>query len=170
MAPHVDMRTLETPRLRFRDWSLDDFPVLSDFFAQPEEARYIGGSRAPEATWRLMATYQGHFHWFGYSYLAMERRDTGRLVGTVGLWNSAPWPEPELGYWLLPDARGQGFGLEAGRSALEFAKERARLPSLVSYIDSSNSPSQRLAAGLGAEQDGTIELLTFGPHQVWRYW
>ncbi|MFW6084881.1 MAG: hypothetical protein ACODAA_06680 [Gemmatimonadota bacterium] len=43
------------------------------------------------------------------------------------------------------------------------------VPSLVSYIDSENEPSKRVAKRLGADPEEMIELLGYGPHRVYRY-
>ncbi len=92
------------------------------------------------------------------------------VVGTIGLWNSDPWPEPELGYWLLPEYQGKGYGTEAGLAVKKYALEDLALPTLVSYIDAENEPSKKLALNLGAKPDKAVNLLDFGPHEVYRYW
>ncbi|MTI87165.1 MAG: GNAT family N-acetyltransferase [Balneolaceae bacterium] len=160
---------LETERLIFRQWQNTDYQTLSRFYSVEENARYVGGVKTPEESWRLMATYVGHYELKGYSYLAVAEKESGVLIGTVGLWKSYSWPEPELGYWLLPDSQGKGYGVEAGLAVKEFALNILKLESLVSYIDPSNGPSKKLAQRLGAKYDSTIELLDFGDHEVYRY-
>lgn len=163
------MLNLSTERLQFRQWKESDYPEIKTFFSQEDNARFVGGVQNQESSWRLMATYIGHYQLKGYSYLAIETKSDNQLIGTVGLWKSEPWPEHEMGYWLLPHMQGKGFGLEAGTAVLQHAKT-IDLPSLVSYIDPRNEPSKKLALGLGARLDQTIELLDFGPHEVYRYW
>ena len=160
---------LETERLIFRQWKHSDYDAFASFYAVEENARFVGGIKTPEASWRLMATYIGHYELNGYSYLAIDEKDTGTLIGTVGLWNSDPWPEPELGYWLLPNAQGKGYGVEAGLAVKAFALDTLKLKTLVSYIDPTNIPSKKLAERLGGTFDKTIELLDFGAHEVYRY-
>lgn len=161
---------LETERLLFRQWLDSDFEVFADFYSDEKNARFVGGVKDAETAWRLMATYVGHYELKGFSYLATTEKSTGMLVGTVGLWKSDPWPEHELGYWLLPRAQGTGYGYEAGMAVRTYAKEQLRLPSLVSYISAANEPSKKLALRLGATPDGVVELLDFGAHEVFRFW
>ena len=164
------MLGLETERLIFRQWHSSDFEQFHSFHSSEEDARYVGGVKSAEESWRLMATYIGHFELFGYSYLAVIEKQTKCLLGTVGLWNSTPWPEPELGYWLFPECQGKGFGIEAGIAIKKLALEKLKLESLVSYIDPLNVPSKKLASRLGAKYEGNVQLLSFGPHEIFRYW
>ncbi len=160
---------IETDRLIFRQWKNKDYSIFADFYAVEENAKYVGGVKTPEESWRLMATYIGHYELNGFSYLAIAEKDSGNLIGTIGLWKSHPWPEPEMGYWLLPKFQGKGYGVEAGLAVKEFALEKLKLDSLVSYIDPANRPSKKLALRLGAKFDSTIGLLDFGNHEVYRY-
>ncbi len=159
----------ETERLRLRMWCDSDFEAYAACYADPQLARFIGGVCDRETAWRKMAGLAGHWALRGFGYWAVEERAGGGFVGCVGLWRSDGWPEHELGYWLTPAAQGNGYGVEAGREALAFARDIVRPPSLVSYIDPRNQPSRRLAERLGARLDGRIELLAFGPHDVWRH-
>lgn len=163
------MLDLETDRLKFRQWRSSDFEPFSNFFSDANNAQFVGGQKSREESWRLMASYIGHFQLNGYSYIAVEEKASKKLVGTVGLWNSEPWPEPELGYWLLPDMQGKGFAVEAGQAVIDFAYDRLKLSTFVSYIDEANSPSIKLAERLGAFRDGGLDLLSFGYHAIYRY-
>ena len=160
---------LETERLIFRQWQHSDYQSFAEFYQSEENARFVGGIKNPEESWRLMATYIGHYELNGYSYLAIDEKSSGNLIGTVGIWNSYPWPEPELGYWLMSHAHGKGFGVEAGIAVKNFALETLNFDSLVSYIDPANEPSSKLALRLGANFDKIVELLDFGAHEVYRY-
>ena len=164
------MEHLSTERLRFRGWTGSDFPAIAEYFSDEKLSRYVGGLKTPEEAWRLMATYIGHYQLKGYSYMAVVEKESELLVGTVGLWNSEPWPEMELGYWLLPSMQGKGYGLEAATKVKEFAFQELGVETLVSYIDPKNQPSIRLAERLGGKLERTIKLLEYGDHMVYRYY
>ena len=163
------MTNLQTERLNFRLWREDDYEAIKAFFSDEEQARFVGGTQTPEAAWRLLATYVGHYTLKGYSYLALEENSTQNFVGCVGLWKSEPWPELELGYWLIPEMQGKGYATEAAMALKNYAFDTLKVDTLVSYISPVNIPSQNLALRLGAVHDKDIELLDFGLHRVYRY-
>ncbi len=163
------MEGLHTKRLLFRLWQESDFEAFAHYFSKAENTYFLGGKKNQEEAWRLMASYIGHYHLKGYSYMALEERHTGRLVGTVGLWNSASWPELELGYWILKEMQGKGYATEAAKRVKEYAFNTMRVRTLVSYIDAKNEASQRLALRLGGFYEKDIMLLDFGRHRVYRY-
>ncbi|MEM8510185.1 MAG: GNAT family N-acetyltransferase [Bacteroidota bacterium] len=160
---------LATERLIFRQRTQEDYPEFAAFFSKEETYSYVGGVKSPEASWRLMARYIGHYELNGYSFLALAEKHSKTFIGTLGLRNSSPWPEPELGYWLLPQFQGKGFGAEAGLALKQFALDTLQLNSLVSHIASSSTPSKKLAERLGAQFDTTCKLLAYGTHEIYRY-
>ena len=163
------MQERETHRLLLRQWEARDFEPYADYYADEKTARYVGGVSDRDQAWRRMAALIGHWALRGYGYWAVEERESGRFVGGVGLWRSEGWPELELGYWLVPQMYGKGYATEAGAEARDFAFDVVGSESLVSYIDPDNEPSKRVAERLGARFEKVIELLSHGPHRVYRY-
>ena len=150
-------------------YKITDFEPFADYFSDAEKAKYVGGKKTKEEAWRLMATYIGHYNLKGFGYMAIEGKYTERLAGCVGLWKSEPWPELELGYWLLREMQGKGYAFEAASQVKNYAFETLNIETFVSYIAPKNEPSQRLALRLGAVYEKDINLLEYGLHQVYRY-
>ena len=69
----------------------------------------------------------------------------------------------------MPAHQGKGYASEAGRRCIDYAREVLKASSLVSYIDPENQASINVAKRLGAVLDGTIELVSHGPHCVYRH-
>jgi len=160
---------LDTRRLTLRQWEAKDFEPFAEYYADEETARFVGGRADRDQAWRRLASQIGHWALLGFGYWAVEEKETGRFVGGVGLWRSAGWPELELGYWLVPAMLGKGYATEAGAASRDLAFDVLRAESLVSYIDPANEPSIRVAERLGARFEKVIELLSLGPHCVYRY-
>ncbi len=161
---------IETSRLRLRQWKESDFKIYSEYYSDKDLAKYVGGKLDKEMAWRKMTSLIGHWYLKGFGYWAVEEKNTQKFVGCVGLWKSEPWPEIELGYWILPKMYGNGYATEAGTASKIFAFDSLKLSSLVSYIDPSNEPSKRTALKIGATYDSMINLLNFGTHCVYRYY
>jgi len=163
------MSNIETERLNLRQWMSSDFDALVAFYADESNAKYVGGVKDNDQTWRALATHIGHWQLMGFGYWAVDDKKTGEFVGCVGLWKSEGWPELELGYWIMPQQQGKGFALEAALRCKDYARDQLNAASLVSYIDATNTPSIALAKKMGAYYEQTIELLEHGPHQVYRH-
>ena len=164
-----DPQELETDRLRLTRWSERYFDRYAKMYADEERAKFIGGRLERPQAWRLMASMAGHWVLRGFGVWPVVEKSTRNFVGSVGLWYPEGWPELELGYWLVPEARGTGYATEAAARARDFAFDELRAETLVSYISPHNQPSIRVAERLGARYDKTIQLLDHGPHRVYRY-
>lgn len=159
--------TLATARLTLRAPVLDDFPHLVAIDASVGDAslRTRGGRNGTwsdfmqmTATWLL----RGHGWW--------TVSDGNAALGFVGVGFEPGDREPELGYLFTPAARGRGFATEAATAARDWARDTARLSSLVSYISDDNTASQNVARKLGASRDRAAETaLDETGVQVWRH-
>lgn len=122
-----------------------------------------------DKAWRHFAAVVGHWSLKGFGFWAVDEKATERFVGCVGLWEPQGWPELELGYWLTPDAQGNGYAVEAAQRARQVAFQDLNARSFVSYIDPENAPSIRVAETLGANREAAVDLLDLGKHLVFRY-
>ena len=163
----VEVPSIETERLCLRAFEQRDHPALAAFMAS-EGSRWIGGPSDEHATWRMMATMLGHWDLRGHGAWAIAGRESGELLGFALAWSPPPWPEREIGWTLLPEARAQGYATEAGRAARAFAYGADGWDTAVSYIHPDNDASKRVAKRLGAAREAVIELKG-SPAEVWRH-
>ena len=115
---------LETERLRFRAWRRGRF-------RRAQHAAHLRGRGASplhrrracerDEAWRRLAGVIGHWTLRGYGLWALEAKRDGSFVGWAGLWNPEGWPEPEVGWTLVPAAHGQGLATEAALRARAYA-------------------------------------------------
>lgn len=159
-------RTVRTPRLTLAPLGhhlTDDFVR---FYADEEASRYVGGPADAAGAWRKLAMYAGQWALHGFGHYALQ--DTaGDFVGFAGLWFPADWPEIEIGYAIVPEARGLGYASEAVRAIHALAMELGA-PALVSYIHPENDASKKVARACGAVEERTIDL-SGNPAVVFRY-
>jgi RimJ/RimL family protein N-acetyltransferase len=66
--------------------------------------------------------------------------------------SDAERPAGEIGYWILPQARGRGLARAGVAAMLELVREIGELRAIVFDIEVDNVPSERIATALGAER------------------
>ncbi len=90
--------------------------------------------------------------------LAIERRDTGAMVGDLMLeWRSVADGHAEVGYVLHPEHGGQGFATEATAALIDLAFDGGLPVRRVSVrTDELNEPSAALARRLGLRHEATL--------------
>lgn len=151
----------ETHRLILRRWQAYDVARMAQINADPEVMRWIGsGSVADEARTRAaIARWEDEWDERGFGLFAVERRDTGELIGFTGL--SVPeflpevLPAVEIGWRLARSAWGRGYATEAAGVALAFAFEQAGLDRVVSIAQLGNDASTKIMAKLGMRLERT---------------
>src|SRR5687768_8000055 len=90
---------LETPRLRLREFSLDDASALFGLNNDPEVLRYTGDAPfASEDEARAFVTNYTHYATHGYGRWAVLHRPTGEFLGWCGLKYHPETGETDLGY------------------------------------------------------------------------
>ena len=91
-------------------------------YSDPEVARYVGGDllnaeSTREQTERWASFWDNH----GYGQSAVISRETGQLLGRIGLSFWPDWNETELGYVLSRTAQGCGLAAEGTRAWINWA-------------------------------------------------
>ena len=159
---------LRTERLVLRAPELTDLPLWTAI-CTGDEAALVGGPMSAQAAWEAFCVYVAGWSLHGHGLWAVERRDTGALVGFVMLGLEWEDMEPELGWMLAPEARGRGFGAEAAMAARNHAMALFGRGGCVSYVAADNPRSARLAAAIGARRDADAEAGLPDGTQVWRH-
>jgi RimJ/RimL family protein N-acetyltransferase len=150
---------VETRRLILRRFKGDDWVDLHQLYSDPECTRYTFQRALTEGeSWRTMATMIGHWQIRGYGPYAVEDKNTGKVMGTVGLWYPYDWPEPEIKWAIFRVYWGRGYASEAARAVKKIAADCMPETSLISLIFSDNEASIKLAEAIGAKFEKEIEF------------
>jgi ribosomal-protein-alanine N-acetyltransferase len=148
---------VETERLAFRYFSLDDLPQLIEQRSDPEVNKFLGGperQNAAATTTRIrfyMSCYESH----GIGMCPMIWKETGEVIGTAGLQPLENTNDIEVGYSMIKAFWGQGIGTEAARGWLEYGFRDKGLERIVAVADLDNSASQRIMEKLGMKFEKT---------------
>jgi RimJ/RimL family protein N-acetyltransferase len=155
------MATFETKRLILRMFCDADLESYARMCADPEVMRYLGAGKlmSRAETWRHMAMLLGHWQLRGYGLWAVEERDSGVLVGRIGLFNPEGWPGIEVGWMLGRPYWGRGYATEGARAALSYGFETLQQSHIISLIHPHNAASIRVAERLGEQFEGHIEVM-----------
>lgn len=97
-----------------------------------------------------------------FAIVASKDVDHG-LLGSISLLHLA-WEEgrAEVGYWLAPEARGQGHGTRAVRSICEWGVNTLGLARLELLTATANLASQRVAERAGFTREAVLRSYLLG--------
>lgn len=164
---------IETPRLTLRLPALDDVDDIHRMRSDPEVVRFVGGKTlSREEAWQRVLRSVGHWSLLGYGFFVAIERESGRLIGEVGLMQACRGlgdrfdPFPEAGWLLVKEAQGKGYAAEAATAAHGWFFESRPPQRTVCIIDPDNAASLGLARKLGYAvfdqtryRDSTVAML-----------
>ncbi|MEU4953860.1 GNAT family N-acetyltransferase [Streptomyces lavendulae] len=158
MQSHLsqDLTELTTDRLVLRSWTT--FEADAVLQATPGGIRPADWSADfPSDGDRVIAGLLGdHPAWLGaYGHRLIVERDSGLIVGSIGLF----WPPAdgvlELGYGIVASRRGRGYATEATRAVAEFALATPGVHTVAAGVELSNPASVRVLEKAGFERHDT---------------
>ena len=151
--------TIETERLVLRAFRKDDFRPWLAILHEPEVHRHFGPEpMGAEECWRRVAGNVGNWQLNGFGGWAVESKESGRLVGNVGLFTA--WrdlepefgEEPEMGWIMATETHGQGLAAEATGALIEWAEANLEPTPIWAIVAPANAPSLKLADKLGFQR------------------
>jgi RimJ/RimL family protein N-acetyltransferase len=151
----------ETERLKLREFTKDDAPFVVELLNTPEWIKFIGDRNVHSiddareyVSNRLISSY----HRFGFGLYMVELKESSKPIGMCGLVRREALEDVDLGFAILPDYVGFGYGQEAGRAAMEVAKKKVKSKRLVAITMVDNSSSIKLLQKLGFNFEKTVNL------------
>jgi RimJ/RimL family protein N-acetyltransferase len=138
-----------------RAFKLSDFDYFVEFFSDAEASRHVGGPSGVEDIWRRLLAGVGMWPLTGLGMWAVERREDGKTIGHIGLFDFLRTSEPsisgqvEMGWILAPSAHGKGFANEACNAILGWFEQNFGKHPIWALISLENERSMKLAERLG---------------------
>ena len=155
------MAEVETARLRLRRWRADDLDPLARVFADPAVWWFPlrrGLDRAE--TERFLRRDLRRWDSDGEGYWAAELKETGELIGYVGLgvpdWLPPVMPAVDVAWRLHPSFWGLGLASEGGAAAIAEGFGRPGVDRLLCLHEPANTASVKVADRLGFRLDRRI--------------
>ena len=154
----------ETERLILRAPAAEDYTLWLRIGTEPG-CEYIGGPVTPRNAWYDFCGHVACWLLHGHGPFVLIRREDGTGLGFVFVGYEWADTEPELGWFLVQEARGHGYASEAATAICDWAL--GLLPTFVSCVSPDNAPSTRLAQRLGAVLDPVASKAT--GTAIWRH-
>ncbi len=146
---------LETSRLLLRRWQEADRAPFAQMNADPVVMKYFEVPLTRQQSDEAMDRYLASFEREGFSFFAATLRDTGALIGMIGLQTmrdvvpNLPQPAVEIGWRLTQASQGQGLATEGAFAILDVAFNKLCLAEVVAITALPNQPSRRVMEKLG---------------------
>ncbi|MCJ7734575.1 MAG: GNAT family N-acetyltransferase [Anaerolineales bacterium] len=143
-----------------RPFKPEDLDPYAEMVADKEVMQYATYDGVPMTraqAWNWLCLMLGHWHMRGFGLWAIEEKNTGDLLGRVGLQFLDWFDDVELVWMLKLSAWGKGFAAEGARATINYGMEILELPRVTSVIHTENQPSIRLAERLGLIRERELE-------------
>ena len=146
---------IESERLIFRQFTLDDLPTLIEQRSDPDVNKYLGGTKLqnPDALAKRIRFYISCYDDHGFGMSAMIWKSTGEVIGSAGLQPLDGTDEIEVGYSMIKKYWGKGIGTEAARAWLDHGFNHAGLDRIVAVAHTGNWASRHIMEKLGMKYE-----------------
>ena len=145
--------SLETERLRLRQWRAEDREPFAELNADPVVMRHFPSTRSRAQSDTMVDRVSAAITERGWGLWAAELRETGEFIGFIGLQpvpDNMPFaPAIEIGWRLAAKFHGHGYATEGAIRARQYAFETIALPEIVSMTSAQNRESRRVMEKLG---------------------
>jgi RimJ/RimL family protein N-acetyltransferase len=163
------MSIVETPRLRLRQFTLDDAEFVLELVNEPSFVSNIAdkGLRTPDDARRFIL--EGSWTCQekpGYGQFVVELKEGGEPVGICGLLYRDSLDLTDIGFALLPDYWGQGYAFEAASTVLEYGRSTLGIEKIVGLTSEDNLASIKVLRKLGMEFERTVKMSDDDPGTV----
>lgn len=147
------MKVIETERLILRTWKEEDVQKYYEINLDEKVIEFLLGSLTIEQSKAFIEGANKQFEERGYTLFAAELKETGELLGFIGLnytdFKSEFTPCVEIGWRLSSKCWGQGLAPEGAIACLKFAFEECKLGEIISFTFVGNENSVRVMEKIG---------------------
>lgn len=137
--------TLETKRLRLRQWKDSDLAIFSKMNADPSAMKYFPATLSEINSNILAGKLKDLISIQSWGLWAVEIKDSGEFIGFTGLnkpnYDLPMTPCVEIGWRLATQHWGKGYATEAAIEVLNFAFKTLKLHEVYSFTAVINQPS-----------------------------
>jgi len=151
----------ETKQLRIRKFNEADAGFIFKLLNSPGWLKFIGDRNIKTLEDARLYIANGplfSYLKFGFGPYLVELKDSALPIGMCSLIKRDVLKDPDLGFAFLTEHEGKGYGTEASRAVIEFAKNTLALKKLYALTDTHNASSITLLKKLNFISSGTIKM------------
>ena len=155
------MKILETERLQLRMITTDDASFMLELFNSPDWLKYIGDRNVrsvDEAVAYIRKYYLTSYKENGFGSYAVVLKENGKTIGSCGVYKRPNLENPDIGFAFLPEYLGKGYGYEAAKAVMEYARAELGMTTILGFTVDYNLASIKLLEKLGLSQRGTYKF------------
>ncbi len=150
----------ETKRLLLSKITVHDAPFILDLMNSPGWLKYIGDRNVKsvaQARNYIKNNQLKCYDDFGFGYYKMLLKSENlKSIGTTGLLKRDTLNDVDIGFSLLPNYHGNGYGFEASNTIMKLAKTKFNITEICAITLPHNKPSIDLLEKLGMKKEGTV--------------
>jgi len=150
---------LLTGRLRLRAFTPDDVPDVATYCGDIDVARMTANIPHPYDETMAEAWISSHGNAFEEgeaATFAMAIRETGKLIGAIGIHVDKSNRAGEFGYWVGKPFWNQGYATEAARAIIRYGFEQLGLHRIYARHMTKNPASGRVMQKAGMRFEGIL--------------
>lgn len=148
---------IKTERLILRTWQVEDAEAYFQINQDPKVIEFLRGPLTREQIRDFIPAANNHSDQYGYTLWAVELKETGELIGFIGLnytdWEAHFTPAVEVGWRLGSQYWDKGYATEGAKAALDYGFKHCNLQEIVSFTVPVNVRSIRVMEKIGLERD-----------------
>jgi ribosomal-protein-alanine N-acetyltransferase len=151
---------LKTERLILRAFELSDAKIVQRKAGDKAIADTTVNIPHPYpdgAAEKWISTHQPKFESGELINYAITLRETGELIGAVGLVINKRFNHAELGFWIEKDLWGKGYAAEAARALMDYAFNKFGLHRIFAQHMTRNPASGKVMKKLGMHEEGLLK-------------
>lgn len=155
------MRNIETKRLTLRLLTERDAQMILTLLNEPGFIANIGDKNVRDIDGAINYIKTGplaQYEQYGFCLYCVCLKSNDKPIGLCGLIKREEIAYPEIGYALLHEDNGNGYGFESAEAVITRTKNEGKLTTLNAICNKDNSSSINLLKKLNFNHIGNIKL------------
>ena len=155
------MIVAKTERLIITKFTVDDAPFFIALINTPKFKKFIGDRKIntiQKAQQHIKEGQLKNYAELGYGFYKLLLKSENNIpIGTCGLTKREQLELPDIGFAMLPEFEGKGFGLESSKAIIKLATETLKIKKIGAITAPNNAASIKLIEKLGLTYEKKVK-------------